>query len=52
MKSLDAGNCGKDNTALFVIQYVNLCQQSGSSSLIGSQLEVGVASYFIQHDKG
>ena len=39
-------------SALFVIQYVNLYQQPGSSNLIGWQFEVGVASNFIQHDKG
>ena len=38
--------------ALFVIQYMNLCQQSGFSNLIGCQLEKGVVSKFIQHDKG
>ena len=31
-------------SALFVIQYENLYQQSGSSNLIGWKLEVGVAS--------
>ena len=31
-------------SALFVIKYVNLCQQSGSSNLIGWKLEMGVAS--------
>ena len=31
-------------SALFVIQYVNLYQQPGSSNLIGWKLEVGVAS--------
>ena len=31
-------------SALFVIQYMNLYQQPGSSTLIGWQLEVGVAS--------
>ena len=36
--------------ALFVIKYVNLYQQSGSSNLTGWKLEMGVAS--IQHDKG
>ena len=30
--------------ALFVSQYVNLCQQPGSSNLIGWKLEVTVAS--------
>ena len=30
-------------SALFVIQYVNLYQQSGLSNLIGWQLEMGVA---------
>ena len=39
-------------SALFVIKYVNLYQKSGSSNLIGWKLEVGVASKFIQHDKG
>ena len=39
-------------SACFTIQYVNLCQQSGSRNLIVWQLEVGVASWFIQHDKG
>ena len=31
-------------SALFVIKYVKLYQQSGSSNLIGWQLEMGVAS--------
>ena len=31
-------------SALFVIQYVNLYQQPGSSNLIGWKLEVGVAA--------
>ena len=31
-------------SALFVIKYVNFFQKSGSSNLIGWQLEVGVAS--------
>ena len=31
-------------SALFVIQHVNLYQQSGSRNLIGWELEVGVAS--------
>ena len=31
-------------SALFAIQYMNLCQQSGSSYLTGWKLEVGVAS--------
>ena len=39
-------------SALFVIQYVNLYQQPGSSNLTGWKLKVGVASKFIQHDKG
>ena len=34
-------------SALFVIQYVNLYQQSGVSNLTGWKLEVGVASLFI-----
>ena len=39
-------------SALFIIQYVNLYQQPRSSNLIGWKLEVGMASEFIQHDKG
>ena len=39
-------------SALFVNQYVNLYQQSGSSNLIGWKLEMRVASLFIQQDKG
>ena len=39
-------------SALFVIKLVNLYQPSGSSNPIGWKLEVGVASWFIQHDKG
>ena len=31
-------------STLFVIKYVNLNQQPGSSTLIGLELEVGVAS--------
>ena len=38
--------------ALFAIQYLNLYQQPGSSKLISWKLEVGVASWFIQHYKG
>ena len=37
---------------LFVIKYLNLYEQLGSSSPIGWKLEVGVASKIIQHDKG
>ena len=37
--------------ALFSIKYVKY-QQYGSSNLIGWKLEMGVASSFIQHDKG
>ena len=39
-------------SALFAIKYVNVYQKFGSSNLIGRKLEVGVASSFIQHDKG
>ena len=35
-----------------VIKYVNFYQKPGSSNLIGWKLEVGVASKFIQYDKG
>ena len=38
-------------SALFVIKYVNLYQQTGSGNLIGWRLEVSVASLFIQHGK-
>ena len=39
---------------LFVIKYryVNLYQQPGSSNLIGWKLEVGRASWYIQHGEG
>ena len=39
-------------SALFAIKYVTLYEQSGSSDLIGWKLEVGVASWYIQQDKG
>ena len=39
-------------SALFVIQYVNSYQQTALSNLIGWQLEIGVASQFIQLDMG
>ena len=39
-------------SALFACKYVTLYQQYGSSNMIGWKLEVGVASIFIQHDKG
>ena len=39
-------------SALFVIKYVNFYQKPRWSNLIGWKLEVGVASWFIQHDKG
>ena len=39
-------------SALFAIKYVTLQQQSGSSNLIGWKLEMGMASLFIQQDKG
>ena len=39
-------------SALFAIKNVNLKQQSESSNLIGWKLEIGLASLFIQHDKG
>ena len=39
-------------SALFVIKYVNFYQKPRSSNLIGWKLEVGMASEFIQHDKG
>ena len=35
---------GWSGTALYVIQYMNLDQPSGSSDQIGWQLEVGIAS--------
>ena len=39
-------------SALFVIKYVNFYQKPRSCDLIGWKLEVGMTSYFIQHDKG
>ena len=39
-------------SALFAIKYLTLYQQPGSRSLIGWKLKVGMASEFIQHDKG
>ena len=39
-------------SAQFAIKYANFLQQSGSSNLIGWKLEVGMASKFIQQDKG
>ena len=39
-------------SALFVIKYVNFYQKPGSSNLIGWKLEVGLASLFIQQEKG
>ena len=38
--------------ALFVIKYMNFYQKPRSSNLIGWKLEVGMASWFIQHEKG
>ena len=37
---------------LFVIKYLNLYEKLGSSNLIGWKLEMGMASQFIQNDKG
>ena len=34
------------------LNIVNFYQKPGSSNLIGLKLEVGVASYFFQHEKG
>ena len=39
-------------SALLVTMYVILYQQPGSSNLIGWKIEMGMASWFIQHDKG
>ena len=39
-------------SALFVNKYVNFYKKPGSSNLTGWKLEVGVASLFIQHEKG
>ena len=39
-------------SAPFVIKYVILYQQPGLMNLIGWQSEVGVVSWFIQHNKG
>ena len=42
----------KPTAALFVMKYLNFYQKPGWSNLIGWKLEVGMASEFIQHDKG
>ena len=47
-----ASEANWSGSALFAIQYVNSYQQSGSRNLIGWQLEVSMASWFIQHEKG
>ena len=39
-------------SALFIIKYVNFYRKPGSSNLTGWKLKVGVASEFIQHEKG
>ena len=39
-------------SALFVVKFVNMHQQPRSNNLIGWKLEVGLASEFIQQDKG
>ena len=41
---LTASEANWSVSALFIIQYVSLYQQPGSSNLIGWKLEVGVAS--------
>ena len=51
-QSINPEEANWSGSALFVIQYVNFCQQSISCNLIGWQFEVGMASWFIQHDKG
>ena len=50
LASVDEANWS--GSALFVIQCVNLYQQSGLSNLIGWKFDEGVASSFIQQDKG
>ena len=49
---LASSEANRSGSALFVIKYVNFYQKPGSSNLIGLELEVGMASQFIQHDKG
>ena len=39
-------------SAMFAIQYMNLYQQPWSSNLIGWKLDMGMASWLIQQDKG
>ena len=46
------GGGGVSGSALFVIKYLNLYEQLGSSNLIDWKLEVGVASIVIQQGKG
>ena len=47
-----ASEANWSGSMLFAIQKMNLYQQSGSSNLIGWKFEKGVASLFIQQDKG
>ena len=49
---LSSEEANRSESALFVIQNVNLYQHSGSSNLTGWELEVCVLSLFIQHDNG
>ena len=44
LDQLASSEANWSGSALFVIQYVTLYQQPGSSNLIGWKLEVGVAS--------
>ena len=49
---LAAEEANRSGSELYVIKYVILQQQSGSSNLIGWKLEVEVAIKFIQQNKG
>ena len=51
LDQLASAEANWSGSALFVIKYVNLYQQPGSSILIGCTLEVGMTSKFIQRDK-
>ena len=50
--SVNPEEAKRSGSSLFALQYVNLYQQPEWNNLIGWQLEVGMASLFIQHDKG
>ena len=52
LQTLASEEANWSRSTLFVIQYVNLYQQTGSSNLIGWKLEAGAVSLLIQQNKG